>query len=57
MDDFCHKEKVKGHVGVLKQRFSKVKVGAALAGGAVATAGLGATVALTAGLELILLGD
>lgn len=44
MEDICHKEKVKGHAGEMKQKYSKIVAGASTGGGAAAVAGLATTI-------------
>lgn len=55
MEDICHKEKVKGHAGKLKQRFSKAVAGASTGGGVVAAAGVATTLIILAPEALSLL--
>jgi len=54
MEDTCHRGLKKGHIGALKQRFSKAQTGAAVTMGAVGIVGLSVAAALAS--EFILLG-
>ena len=55
MEDKCHRNKKGGHIGTLKQRFSKLQVGVAAVGGAVGIAGLTSAAVLAPGAELALI--
>jgi len=61
MTDTCHRNKKKGHIGTLEQRFSRPQVGAAMGFGAVGTVALSVAAAASAtplvlvGLPLVLL--
>ena len=55
MEDKCHRNKKGGHVGKLEQRFSKLQVGVAAAGGVAGVAGLTTAAVLSPGAELALI--
>jgi len=55
MEDKCHRNKIGGHVGKLEQRFSKLQIGVAAAGGAAGIAGLTTAAVLAPGAELALI--
>ena len=55
MEDKCHRNKKGGHTGKLKQRFSKLQIGVAAAGGVAGIAGLTTAAVLAPGAELALL--
>ena len=48
MDDKCHKSIKKGHIGKLKQRFSKVQAAGSMGAGGVGTIVLGSAAAASA---------
>ena len=55
MEDKCHKNKKGGHIGELKQRFSKVQIAVAAAGGVLGVTGLTIATILAPEAELALL--
>ena len=55
MEDKCHRNKRGGHVGKLEQRFSKMQIGVATAGGVAGIAGLTTAAVLSPGAELALI--
>ena len=55
MEDKCHRNTKGGHVGQLKQRFSKVQTGLAAVGGAAGVVGLTVAAVLAPEAELVLL--
>jgi len=55
MEDKCHRNKKSGHLGTLQQRFSKVQVGVAAAGGLAGLAGLTTAAILAPEADLVML--
>ena len=55
MEDKCHRNKKKGHVGKLKQRFTEFQAKTSLGAGAVGTIGL-ASAAAASSLPAVLVG-
>ena len=55
MEDKCHRNKKSGHLGSLQQRFSKLQVGVAAAGGLAGLAGLTTAAILAPEADLVML--
>ena len=56
MEDKCHRNKVRGHTGTLKQRFSKPVVAGSLGFGAAGSVALGVAAGVTTAGSLVLVG-
>ena len=56
MKDMCHRNKVRGHTGTLKQRFSKPVVSGSLGLGVAGSVALGVVAGVTAAGSMVLVG-